>query len=310
MTRMLLRRSIELIPVLIGLTLVCFALIHLVPGNPAALLLGNRATPERVAQLDHQLGLDRPLVAQYASFLKGTLTLSWGDSISYHASVVDVIAPRILPSLFLVCYAMLVAIVISVPLALASARWQDGPVDHFVRLVTTTTFTMPPFWLGLLLVLLFSVRLGWFPSSGYGDSPIEHLEGLTLPALTIGLSISAPLLRTLRANLLEGLNAEYAEAALARGLSDRRVLLKHVFRNSMISTLTLMGVVFSALVGATAVVENVFAIPGLGSLMVTSVSVRDFPVVQSLTLIFGLIVLVVSLLTDVLYAAIDPRVRR
>jgi peptide/nickel transport system permease protein len=309
MSQFLRRRLLEVIPVLIGITLVAFAVIHLVPGDPVRILLGPRATPGAVAALSSQLGLDKSLPSQYWDFVSGAVTLSFGESFRFRQPVSEVIGPRILPSLYLIVYSLVVALLIAVPLAIASARRRDGWPDQLVRLFTTTTFAMPSFWLGLLLVLIVGVNLGWLPTSGYGDTAFEHFKSLTLPAITVALWIAAPLLRSLRTSLIDNLDAEYTEATRARGLSERRVLLKHVMRNSVISTVTLLSLLVGVLLSGTVVVENVFSIPGLGSLLVGSVTARDYTVVQALTLLFGFTVVFVSLATDLLYAAIDPRVR-
>jgi peptide/nickel transport system permease protein len=303
------RRLLEVIPVLIGITLVAFAVIQLVPGDPARIQLGPRATPEAIAALTHQLGLDRSLPAQYWEFVSGAATFSFGESFRFRQPVGEVIGPRIGPSAFLIGYSLLVALLIAVPLAILSAKRRDRWPDHLVRLFTTTTFAMPSFWLGLLLVLIFGLELGLLPTSGYGDTTLEHVQSLTLPAITVGLWLAAPLLRSLRTSLIDNLDAEYTEATRARGLRERRVLLKHVLRNSVISTVTLMSLMVGVLLSGTVVIENVFSIPGLGSLLVNSVTARDYAVVQALTLLFGFTVVLVSLLTDLLYAAIDPRVR-
>jgi peptide/nickel transport system permease protein len=309
MSHFLRRRLLEVIPVLIGITLVAFAIIQLVPGDPARILLGAHATPSAVAQLHAELGLDKSVPAQYWDFVSGAATFSFGDSYQFRQPVSEVVGPRIMPSAFLIVYALVVALLIAVPLAIVSARRRDGWPDHVVRLFTTTTFAMPSFWLGLLLSLIFAVNLRLLPTSGYGDTPLEHFKSLTLPAVTVALWIAAPLLRSLRTNLIDNLDAEYTEATRARGLSERRVLFKHVMRNSIISTVTLLGLMVGVLLSGTVVVENVFAIPGLGSLLVGAVTARDFPVVQTLTLLFGFTVVLVSLATDLLYATIDPRVR-
>jgi peptide/nickel transport system permease protein len=309
MSRFLRTRLLEVIPVLVGITLAAFAIIHLVPGDPARIVLGSRATPAAVADLHAQFGLDRSLPAQYWDFVSGAVTFSFGDSFQFRQSVGAVVGPRILPSLFLIAYSLVVALLIAVPLAIVSARRRDRWADHAVRLFTTTTFAMPSFWLGLLLSLIFALRLGWLPTSGYGDTPLEHFKSLTLPAITVALWIAAPLLRSLRTSLIDNLDAEYTEATRARGFSERRVVFRHVLRNSAISTVTLLSLMVGVLLSGTVVVENVFSIPGLGSLLVGSVTARDFPVVQALTLLFGFTVVLVSLATDLVYAAIDPRVR-
>ncbi|MEN3284298.1 MAG: peptide/nickel transport system permease protein [Solirubrobacteraceae bacterium] len=309
MSQFIAKRLLEVVPVVIGITLVAFAIIHLVPGDPAEVLLGPRATPANVAALHERFRLDRPLPEQYWGFVRDAATLSFGESIHFRQSVREVVLPRIAPSALLIGYGLVVALVIAVPLATLSACRRDRWADHAIRLFTTTTFAMPSFWLGLLFTMIVSVRLGWLPVSGYGDTAIEHFKGLTLPALTLGLHLAAPLLRSLRSNLIDNLDAEYTEAARARGLSEPRVLFKHVMRNSVISTVTLMAVSVGALLSQSVVLENVFSLPGLGSSLVAAVTTRDFPVVQALTLLFGLIVVLVSLLTDLLYALIDPRVR-
>lgn len=309
MSAFLRKRLLEVIPVLIGITLVAFAIVHLVPGDPAKILLGPRATPAAVADLNAQLGLDRSLPEQYWDFISGALTFSFGQSFEFRQPVEDIVGPRILPSAYLIVYSLVVALAIAVPLAILSARRRDGWPDQLVRLFTTTTFAMPSFWLGLLLVLVFGLELGWLPTSGYGDTAMEHFRSLTLPAITVGLWITAPLLRSLRTNLIDTFDAEFTEAARARGLSELRVLFKHVLRNSLISTVTLMSLLIGVLLSGTVVVESVFSLPGLGSLLVRSVTARDFPVVQTLTLLFGFTVVFVSLATDLLYAVIDPRVR-
>jgi peptide/nickel transport system permease protein len=309
MRGLLLRRALDAVPVLIGITVFSFALIHLAPGDPVLILLQGHATPANVAALRHQLGLDRSLPEQYWHFLRGAATLSFGTSFEYRTSVGALVAPRILVSLLLTCYALALALLIAVPLAFAAALARDRPRDHAIRLTSTVAFAMPSFWIGLMLALLLSLKLGWLPPSGYGTSAAGHLRGLTLPALTLAISLSPLLIRVLRSSLIDTLSAEYVQAARARGLSERRVLAKHVLRNSLTSAVTLLGLLFAILLSGAVVIENVFAIPGLGSLLVSSVSARDFPVIQALTLVFGVAVVLVGLLADVAYGAIDPRVR-
>jgi peptide/nickel transport system permease protein len=309
MGRLLLRRLVDTIPVLIGVTLVAFALIHLVPGDPVRILLGGHATAANVAALRRTLGLDRSLPQQYWQFVSGAFTGSFGQSIEYHTSVASIVGPRIGASLELIAYALAVAIAIAFPLAFVAALRRDRLSDHAIRLGTTVTFAMPSFWVGLILSLLVSLELGWLPPSGYGTTLVQHVEGLTLPAVTIGLSLSPLLTRILRSSLIDTLSSEHVAAARARGLSEARVLGRHVLRNSLTATVTLLSLFFAVLLSGTVVVENVFAIPGLGSLLVSSVSARDFPIIQALTFIFGVGVILASLLSDLVQAALDPRVR-
>jgi peptide/nickel transport system permease protein len=309
MGRLLLRRLVDTIPVLIGVTLVSFALIHLVPGDPVRILLGGHATPANAAALRHSLGLDRSLPQQYWQFVSGAFTFSFGQSIEFRTSVSSIIAPRIGASVFLIGYSLLVTVTLAFPLAFIAALGRDRARDHVIRLGTTVTFAMPSFWVGLILTLLISLELGWLPPSGYGTTLVGHIQGLTLPAITIGLSLSPLLLRILRSSLIDTLSSEYVDATRARGLSERRVLFKHVLRNSLTSTVTLLSLLFAVLLSGTVVVENVFAIPGLGSLLVSAVSARDFPIIQALTFIFGIAVILAGLIADLVQGAMDPRVR-
>ena len=309
MSRFFARRILEVIPVIFGITVVCFALLHLIPGDPARTQLGPRAPQSAVDELRHTYGLDQSVVTQYLHFLKDAASLSFGKSFQTQQPVSGIIGPRVLPSVFLILYGLLLAVLIAFPLATLSAVKRDHWQDHAIRVFTTAAFAMPAFWLGLLLSLIFGLQLGWFPTSGYGDTTWEHFKGLTLPAVTLGLFLAVPLLRSLRTTLIDNLSAEFTEAVRARGLSAPRVVLKHVMRNSLTSTITLLGLFVAVLLSATVVVENVFSIPGLGSLLVASVATRDYPVVQSITLLFGVTTVIVSLLTDVLYAVVDPRVR-
>lgn len=309
MSGFLAKRLLDVIPVVIGITLVAFALIHLVPGDPARSLLGPTASPGAVTALRDQLGLDRSLPAEYWDFLRGAATLDFGTSVVFHRPVATVIADRTPASVLLILYSLLVALLIAVPLATIAAVWRGTWFDHAIRVLTTVTFVMPSFWLGLLLVLILSINLGLLPTSGYGDTFPQHIESLTLPAITVGLALSPLLLRQLRSSLIEALGSEYVEAARVRGLSRSRVILKHAMRNSLTSTVTLLGIAAGVLLSQTVIIENVFGIPGLGSLLVNSVTARDYPMIQALTLLFGLAVVLTSILTDVMYAMLDPRVR-
>jgi peptide/nickel transport system permease protein len=300
---------VQAIPVLIAVTLIAFSLIHLVPGDPARVMLGARATQETVALLREQLGLNKPLATQYINFVLNAARLEFGNSLFLRAPVGPIIADRASNSVSLLLYSIAVSLLIALPLAMLSAVRRNRPEDHVVRLFTTITFAMPAFWTALILVLIFSLRLGLFPTSGLGQGFPNLVLSLTLPAITIGFYLAPVLLRSLRASLIETLSAEFIEAARARGLSERRVLFKHVLRNSLIAMITVLGVNIGFLISGAVIVENVFAIPGLGSLMVTSVIARDYPVIVALTLVFGVAVVFVNLLVDLSYAVLDPRIR-
>jgi len=295
--------------VLIGITLAAFVIIHLVPGEPAKILLGARATPSAVATLNKQLGLDRPLPLQYLNFVTGALTLNFRESITQKTGVGGLLAERIPVTVFLLLYSVVISILVAVPLAVASALRRNRATDHAIRLFSMVTFAMPSFLLGLLLILAFSLNLHLLPTSGYGEGFVGHVRGLTLPAVTVGLYLAPILLRTLRVGIIETLGTEFVEAARARGLSATRIVLKHVLRNSLVSTLTVLGLNIGFLLSGLVIIENVFALPGLGSELVSSIVTRDYPTIQALTLVFGVSVVAINLLTDLLYAVLDPRVR-
>ncbi len=305
----LLKRAVQAIPVLIGISLAAFVLIHLVPGDPAHIILGARATPEAVATLNEQLGLDKPLPTQYLDFITGAVHFDFGESITQKTGVGGIIGSRAEVTLLLLLYSVIISVVIAVPLAIASALRRNRPADHGIRLFSTLTFAMPSFLLGLLLILFFSLDLELLPTSGYGEGFTGHLRSLTLPALTVGLYLAPILLRTLRVGIIDTLGAEYVEAARARGLAEKRILFKHVLKNSAISTVTVLGLNIGFLLSGLVVIENVFSLPGLGSELVSSIVNRDYPTIQALTLVFGVSVVAINLLTDLLYAYLDPRVR-
>lgn len=304
------RRLAQAIPVLLIITVAAFSVIHLVPGDPARVMLGSRATDEAVQVLREQLGLDKPLVTQYLDFLKAAMQLDFGDSLFQRTAIGPIVAARAVHSLALVAYAVLISLVIAVPLALLSAIRRNLLADHVVRALTTLAFCMPSFWTALLLVLLFSIRLKFFPTSGLGDSPLAYLASLTLPAVSIGLYLTPILLRSLRASLIQTLGAEFVEAARARGFGEARILFKHVLRNSLIAMLTILGINVGFLISGAVIVENVFSIPGLGSLMVAAIVQRDYPVIVALTLVFGVVVVAANFLVDLSYALLDPRIRQ
>jgi peptide/nickel transport system permease protein len=305
----ILRRLVQAIPVLIGITLASFLLIHLIPGDPARIVLGAHATPSAIATLNAQLGLDQPLLAQYWDFISGAVTLDFGDSIKQKTAIGPLLGERTPVTLFLLLYSVVISIIVAVPLAIASALHRNRASDHLIRLFSMVTFAMPSFLLGLLLILFFSLKLGWLPTAGYGEDFVGHVRGLTLPAITVGLYLAPILLRTLRVGIIETLGTEFIEAARARGLSERRIVYKHVLRNSLVSTVTVLGLNIGFLLSGLVIIENVFALPGLGSELVNSVLSQDYPMIQALTLIFGFAVVAINLLTDLAYAKLDPRVR-
>lgn len=309
MLRFLGFRLLHTLPVIVGITLAAFVLIHAVPGDPIRIMLGGKASQEHVDEVERQLGIDRPLPEQYVDFVAGIPQGELGESIILRRPVSSVIGERLGPSVFLLAYATLIAVAFALPLGIASALRRNRVTDHLIRLLTLVAFAMPAFWLGLILIRNLSLKLGAFPVAGYGSGFLDHLHHLTLPALTIGLFLAAMLVRSLRSSLIEVFSTEYIEAARARGLSESRVVLKHALRNSLIATITVLAVNLGWLISSAVVIERVFDIPGLGQLLVESIYTRDFPTIQALTLVFGLLVIAINLLSDLAYALVDPRVR-
>jgi peptide/nickel transport system permease protein len=306
----ILRRMLQAIPVLFGVTVLVFFMIHLVPGDPARTMLGVHATPQRVAFLHHQWGLDRSVPEQYWLFMKRLIHGNLGYSLFYRVSTWSLISGRLPVTLWLIAYGTVLSVLIALPLALVAATRKDRPADHTVRAVPLVGLGFPPFWLGIMLLLAFGLHLGrLFPVGGYGEGPIGHLHSMFLPALTVALGISPILIRSLRASLLQVLESDYITTARSKGLPERRVLLRHALRNAVISTVSVLGVNIGFLVGGTLVIEQVYALPGIGQLMINSIFQRDFPVVQGITLVFGIMVVLVYLTTDVVHSLLDPRVR-
>lgn len=303
-----LSRIIQLLPVLLGITVVAFLLLRVMPGDPATLMLGSRGTPEDIAKLNEQLGLNQPLWQQYLRFIGDLVQGSFGRSIAYKADIGPLILDRLWPSLALVGLSTVMAILMTVPLAMLAAIRRGGVIDQVVRVVFVIAMSMPAFWLGVLLVLLLAIYVPLFPVSGYGEGFWDRLHHLALPAFIIALGTAALTIRSLRSSIIAVLGADYVDTARAKGLVERQVLWRHVFRNSLTSTISVLAVHTSWVIGGTVVIETVFGIPGLGSLLVSSISARDYPMVQALTVTFATLVVIINLMTDLAYALVDPRV--
>ena len=302
------RRVLQLIPVVLGITILVFFLLHLVPGDPARQILGQHYTPKAAAEIHHKLGLDQPLWEQYKLFMDRLLHGDLGDSVYYNQSARSLIAERMPATMFLIAYAGVLAALISIPIGIIAALRRGGVFDQATRIGTLITFAMPPFWFGIILLLVFALKLQLFPVSGYGEGLTDHLWHLFLPALTIALAFSTILTRTLRASMLSTLRMDFVDTARIKGISRTTVLMRHVVRNAIVAIVVVFGINLAFLIGSTVLVENVFSIPGLGQLLVDSVSSRDYPVVQGTTLVLAFLVVLVNLLTDVVHAALDPRV--
>jgi peptide/nickel transport system permease protein len=310
LTGYVLRRLAQLVPIAVGVTILVFFLLHLVPGDPARTVLGNQATPARIALLRHDWGLDRPLPVQYEKFMGRLVRGNLGQSLFYSVSAGRLVLQRLPVTLWLIAFGTLLSVVIAVPLAALAAVKRDRLPDHVVRAVPLVGLGFPPFWLGIVLLLVFGLHLGrLFPVGGYGSGFLGHLHSMFLPSLTVAIGIAPILIRSLRASLLEVLDSEYVTTARSKGLPEHRVLIRHALRNAIISTVSVLGVNVGFLVGGTLVIEQVYAVPGIGQLMINSIFQRDFPVVQAVTLVFSIMVVLVYLLTDIAHALLDPRVR-
>jgi len=302
--RYLFRRLLLTIPVLFGVATLVFSLIHLVPGDPVQAMLGESASPQDIAELRGRLGLDRPLLVQYGAFLKGVTRGDLGASLRTNQTVTAAIAERLPATLELAFAAMGVAILISIPLGILAAVRAGTRVDHAATTLALLGISMPNFWLGPLLAILFSVTLGWLPVSGRGTA--AHL---VLPAVTLGAPLAAVLARMTRASVIEELRELYVLAARARGVSRTRAVLRHAFRNSLIPIVTVLGLQFGAVLTGAVITETIFAWPGVGRLLIQSISFRDYPLVQGCILLIAITYVAMNLITDLAYGFLDPRIR-
>jgi peptide/nickel transport system permease protein len=301
-------RVLAMVPVLFGVSIVVFLLIRLIPGNPAISILGERATPELVERVKNQLGLDLPIWRQYLHFMGNASRLDFGPSYFYKQEVSTLTLERIPITLSLIGYAMAIGLVISVPFATWAAIRREGPADHAIRLVFTSIIGIPTFWMGIILALLLSVRWRLLPLGGVGTTRLDTLWHLTLPALTIGLHISPILLRCLRSSLVEVMSSDYVTTGVAMGLRPITRLFSYVLRNGLTPFVSTVGLNIGWLIGGTIIIEQVFGVPGVGSLLITSILTRDYSIIQFVALVLAFLVIIVNLLTDLTYALLDPRV--
>ncbi|MGA7673360.1 MAG: ABC transporter permease [Nitrolancea sp.] len=304
----IIRRLVQMLPVLVGITIIVFVMIRAIPGDPAQLMLGEHAPESALAGIRRSMGLDKPMVVQYFYFVRNLGELNLGTSLHYGIPVSSLIFKRLQVSLSVVLVTLIITILISLPLGILAALKKDSWIDNLVRSSLMITMVMPSFWLGIIFIIFFSIKLGLFPVSGYGDGIGGHLKHLFLPSLTISLSISPILIRTLRTSILEAMQSDYTRTARAKGLGEQLVITRHVLRNALIPTITLLGISIGRLMGGTVITEKVFALPGAGALLIDSITARDYPVVQAATLIFAFMVIMVNLLTDLVYSFLDPQV--
>ena len=304
MLRYLLRRLLLTIPVLLGVATLVFALIHLVPGDPAQAMLGETATPDDVDRLRKNLGLDKPLITQYGAFLAGVGRGDLGKSFRTGQPVAQEIGRRLGDTAILALSAMAVAMVVAIPLGILAAVFRGRFLDHAAMTLALAGISIPSFWLGPLLAILFAVQLGWLPVSGSG-TPLHVI----LPAVTLGTALSAILARMTRSSVIEELRELYVLAARARGLSQSRAVVRHAFRNSLIPIVTIIGLQFGAVLTGTIITETIFGWPGVGRLLITAINTRDYPLVQGCILFISVTYVAMNLITDLTYGFLDPRIR-
>ncbi|MBY0087044.1 ABC transporter permease [Brevibacillus sp. M2.1A] len=303
MKQYIVKRLLSGIIVLFGLSVFTFLLIHLIPGDPVRIMLGQRATVEQIESLRGELGLNKPLVVQYLDYASGVLKGDLGTSLKTGRPVSTEIADRFPATAKMAVASLVVAVVIGIGLGVLAAKYKDTPIDGAIMTFSTFGMSIPGFWLGLLVILVFSVHLGWFPIAGG-----TGLKDMVLPAFTLGTLLATALSRLTRAGMVEVLSNDYIRTARAKGMNERVVLLRHAFRNVMIPIVAVIGLELAGLLGGAVIIEQVFGWPGVGTLAIQAISSRDFPMIQGTTLFIGAVYVLVVILIDVLYALLDPRI--
>ena len=306
------RRLILTIPILLLVSIMVFSLIHLIPGDPATVILGQEATPEAKVALRHELGLDRPLVTQYLSWLGHVVRGDLGRSLVDRTPVIATIRQRLPATLELTLGAFIVALLIAIPTGMLSATRRGGATDFASTLFALGGMSLPSFWLAMMFIIVFAVKLQWLPASGYvpfSQDPRANLAAMILPMLATGIRESAVLMRMLRSSMLEVLYSDYVRTARGKGLGPMVVVMRHALRNALIPVITASGLLVAGLLGGLVITETIFSIPGFGRLIVDAIFQRDFVTVQGAILVSALLVVLVNLIVDILYALIDPRIK-
>ena len=312
MIRFILTRIGGTLAVLVLVAVMVFALTRLASGDPIAVLLGDQASAQDIAQVRVQYGLDKPVLTQFAYWVKEVLHGNLGNSIFLQRSVTQALAERAEPTFFLAIFAVGIAALIGIPCGLVAAVWRGRLVDQVLSAVAMLGASVPSFWMGLILIQIFAVWLGWFPASGYGNpgvSLLERLHHLVLPAVVLGVLNSALIIRFTRASVLDILSEDYVRTARSKGLSERVVILKHVLRNALVPIDTVVGLTTALMIGGAVDTETVFNLPGVGNLVVRAVLRRDYPVIQGALLVIAGIYVLINLIIDLLYMVVDPRIR-
>jgi len=310
--RNLVFRLVSAIPVLILVSVMVFSLLHLLPGDPATAILGNEASPEAIAALNEKLGMNKPIIVQYGDWVYNLFHGNLGNSMVDNTPVTKLIAQRLPATLELTVGAFVVAIIIALPSGILSAARPGTWIDHVCTFISMLGMSIPHFWLGMMMILFFAVKLGLLPASGYvslTQDPVANMEAMIMPMIATGFRQSAVLMRMVRSSMLDVMNADYIRTAVAKGLSERAVLVGQALRNAMIPVVTTSGLLIASLLGGLVITETIFSIPGFGKLMIDSVFRRDFTTVQGSILIVAVFVIIVNIIVDVLYTFIDPRIK-
>lgn len=312
MTAYILRRIALMVPVLVIVAIIIFSLIHITPGDPAAVMAGEEATAQQVEELRERLGLNEPIHMQFIHWTANAIQLDFGESLFLREPVTKAMLDRAQPTVLLTFYSLSLALLISVPSGVIAAVRRNSIVDRILMVVAISGAAIPNFFFGIVLILLFAVVFGWLPAGGYvdiNDDPVQHFRRMILPSVALGFAAAGLLARMVRSTMLDVLNEDYVRTAFAKGLALRRVVLFHALRNALIPAMTVLGISLAGLLGGAIVVETVFSLPGMGRLVVQSIQRRDYPVIQGVVLVTAVIQLVVMLLVDVLYVYVDPRIR-
>jgi peptide/nickel transport system permease protein len=308
----IMRRFGALVVTLLLISIIIFLVMRVLPGDPAQIILGTEADPGVLEKLREKLGLNQPLLVQYAEWLKGVLTGDLGDSLNYNVPVSSLIASRLAVTGPLAALAILFTAIVSIPLGIHAATHHNRLGDYGIMVFSQLGISIPEFWLGILLILLLAVHVHWLPAGGFtswSESPLAALRSLLLPALALGVVRAAIITRMTRSSLLEVLGEDYVQTARSKGLDERIVIYKHALRNSLISVITVLGLQLGGLLAGTIIIESVFYLPGMGRLAILAISQRDLPVVQGIVLFIAAVIILVNFLVDIIYSFLDPRIR-
>ncbi len=312
MLSFIIRRFGLMLVILLFVSIIVFSLIHITPGDPARMMLGQEATEEALQALRHQLGLDLPLYQQYFNWITGVVQGDLGNSLKDNSDVLQVILQKLPVTIQMTIFSFLIALMIAIPAGIISATRKGTLWDYGGTLFALSGVSIPPFWLGIMLIFFFSIQLGWLPPSGYVEPWVDLKKSLLLmlmPALSLGVRLSAEITRMLRSSLLEVLRSDFIRTAYSKGLLERGVVFGHAIKNALIPVVTVSGLQLATFLGGAVITETIFAVPGLGRLVVTSILTRDFPMVQGAVLFMAFMVVTVNFLVDILYSILDPRIK-